>query len=76
MSHVEFTTIPWGETMFKSGLHGSPQVCRHSNVDVSEDRHVNVAVLSDTNFWKNLDMCSRIFETVLKTLHVSDGMKG
>ncbi len=35
-----------------------------------------MVVLSDTNFWKNLDMCSRIFESVLQALRVSDGMKG
>jgi hypothetical protein len=28
-------------------------------------RKVRVVVLSDTNFWKNLDMCSRIFEPAL-----------
>ena len=39
-------------------------------------RKVSVVVLSDTNFWKNLDMCSRIFESVLQDLCVSDGMKG
>ena len=37
---------------------------------------MNVVVLSDVNFWKNLDMCSRIFEFVLQVLRVSDGMKG
>ncbi len=35
-----------------------------------------MVVLSDTNFWKNLDMCSRIFEPVLKDLSVNDDMKG
>jgi hypothetical protein len=39
-------------------------------------RKVSVVVLSDTNFWKNLDMCSRIFESVLQVLCVNDGMKG
>ena len=39
-------------------------------------RKVITVVLSDTNFWKNLDMCSRIFESVLQDLCVSDGMKG
>ncbi len=39
-------------------------------------RKVNVVVLSDTNFWKNLDMCSRIFELAFQALRVSDGMKG
>jgi hypothetical protein len=37
---------------------------------------VSLVVLSDTNFWKNLDMCSRIFEPALQALRVSDGMKG
>jgi len=27
-------------------------------------KKVSAVVLSDTNFWKNLDMCSRIFEMV------------
>ena len=31
-------------------------------------RKVSAVVLSDTNFWKNLDMCSRIFESVLQAL--------
>jgi len=39
-------------------------------------RKVSAVVLSDTNFWKNLDMCSRIFEPALQALRVSDGMKG
>ncbi len=39
-------------------------------------RKVSVVVLSDTNFWKNLDMCSRIFEPVFQTLRVNDDMKG
>ncbi len=38
-------------------------------------RQVSVVVLSDTIFWKNLDMCSRIFETVLEALCVGDDMK-
>jgi hypothetical protein len=37
---------------------------------------VIVVVLSDTNFWKNLHMCSRIFDPALQTLRVSDNMKG
>ncbi len=37
---------------------------------------VSAVVLSDNNFWKNLDMCSRIFEPVLQALCVNDGMKG
>ncbi len=28
-------------------------------------RKMSVVVLSDTNFWKNLDTCSRIFDPVL-----------
>jgi hypothetical protein len=39
-------------------------------------RKVIAVVLSDTNFWKNLDMCSRIFDPVLQVLCVNDGMKG
>ncbi len=39
-------------------------------------RKVSAVVLSDTNFWKNLDMCSRIFEPALQALCVNDGMKG
>ena len=39
-------------------------------------RKTSVVVLSDTNFWKDLDMFSRIFEPVLQALRVSDGMKG
>ncbi len=39
-------------------------------------RKVSVVVLSDTNFWKNLDMCSRIFEPALQALCVNDDMKG
>ncbi len=40
-------------------------------------RKVRTVVLSDTNFWKNLDMCvSRIFEPTLQTLCVNDDMKG
>jgi hypothetical protein len=39
-------------------------------------RKVNAVVLSDTNFWKNLDMCSRIFEPALQALCVNDDMKG
>ena len=39
-------------------------------------RKVSAVVLSDTNFWKNLDMCSRIFEPALQALRVSDGMQG
>ena len=37
-------------------------------------KKVSAVVLSDTNFWKNLDMCSRIFETVLEALCVGDDM--
>ena len=33
-------------------------------------------ILAQTDFWKNLDLCCQIFETVLEALHVSDGMKG
>ena len=39
-------------------------------------KKVSAVVLSDTNFWKNLDMCSRIFEPALQALCVNDGMKG
>jgi hypothetical protein len=39
-------------------------------------RKVIAVVLSDTNFWKNLDMCSRIFDPVLQVLCVNDSMKG
>ncbi len=39
-------------------------------------RKVSAVVLSDTNFWKNLDMCSNILEPVLQALCVNDGMQG
>jgi hypothetical protein len=39
-------------------------------------RKVSTVVPLDTNFWKSLDMCSRIFEPALQALRVSDGMKG
>ncbi len=38
-------------------------------------RKVRAVVLSDTNFWKNLDIYSRIFESELQALRVSDGMQ-
>jgi hypothetical protein len=145
MSHVEFTTIPWVETMFKNTYETVWQVVlalvshqkplsifrkiasqsEFSQVGTTESlkyadtrfvskvimchrllstksnyrnlfvntemeawvesqkpqtqdkfRKVIVVVLSDTNFWKNLVMCSRIFEPVLQALRVRDGMKG
>ena len=145
MSHVEFATIPWGETMFKNTYETAWQVVlalvshqkplaifrkianqpEFSQVGATEPlkyadtrfgskvimgrrllctkniyrnlfvntemeswverqkpqtqdkfRKVSAVVLSDTNFWKNLDMCSRIFEPALQALRVSDGMKG
>ena len=39
-------------------------------------RKVSVVVLSDTNFWKNLEIHSRIFDPALHTLCVSDGVTG
>ena len=37
---------------------------------------VSNVILTQTDFWKNLDLCCQIFEPVLEALRVSDGMKG
>ena len=36
---------------------------------------INV-ILTQTDFWKNLDLCCKVLEPVLQDLSVSDGMKG
>ena len=37
---------------------------------------VSNVILTQVDFWKNLDLCCQIFEPSLEALCVSDGMKG
>ena len=49
--------------------------CSWDGVCLTTSKVSNV-ILTQADFWKNLDLCCQIFEPVLQALRVSDGMKG
>ena len=44
----------------------------HGTVSVGHQKHLR-NVLAQTDFWKNLDVCCQIIESVLEVLLISDG---
>ncbi len=80
MSNVEFTTslLLSGSRSCSKTRFTEMEACLHrQNPDTQQKfNKVSNVILSQTDFWKDLDLCCQIFEPSLEVFRVSNGMKG